>query len=480
MDIYSYNGNAPDFPLGRDWFNTSSLSLYGLKGKIVLLSFVRFSSFHSLRILSELEQLKKNYNETLIVILIHTGKFTQEENNSTILSFIEKFQIKFPIFHDVEGVMWKKYRASGFPASVLISPLGDIVGIKEGSGLYETLSFAIEKLENEFADVINDNPREFTLLSFKENFHLYFPTGISINKNNGLIAVCDSGHNRILIFSQDGKIISKIGSGQSDFNNGDFSTSSFSFPMGIHFENDTIYVGDTFNHAIRKINLLTKEVSTLFATGGDSNPMGMSFPLGVKSVNNELFICIAGLNQIWKYNLFSEKIQIVCGSGKEHSNDGKLTSASLAQPSFIDSIEGDLIFTDSESSSIRIIKNDEVNTFIGGEIDVFGFNDGDFESAKFQYPKGIISINQKLFIADSFNNSIRVINLDTEEVETLAGSSQPGNTIGNLENAKFNHPFGLDHHNDLIFITDSHNHSIKIIDLTNNEVKLLLIEDIIE
>src|SRR5262249_56872240 len=78
-----------------------------------------------------------------------------------------------------------------------------------------------------------------------------------------------------------------------------------------------LYVADTENHLIRRIDLKLKQVMTIAGTGKQSkkfNEMGvgpsvsLNSPWDLKLINNTLFIAMAGPHQIWLMDLRSSQI----------------------------------------------------------------------------------------------------------------------------------------------------------------------------
>lgn len=65
-----------------------------------------------------------------------------------------------------------------------------------------------------------------------------------------------------------------------------------------------------------------------------------------------------------------------------------------------------------------------------------GFKDGSFDEAAFNYPKGLLYNEGKLYIADTGNNALREINFETEKVTTLIGSGKRGGSIEKTTNAE--------------------------------------------
>jgi DNA-binding beta-propeller fold protein YncE len=107
------------------------------------------------------------------------------------------------------------------------------------------------------------------------------------------------------------------------------------------------------------------------------------------------------------------------------------------------------------------------NRVAGG--DEAGFQDGTFAKARFALPTGLAfdKTGKKLFVADSKNNRIRIVDLLNEnEVETLAGTGLPGNADGSFAEAAFNAPLRVTSlSNDRMAVYDQGNHLIRLLDL---------------
>ena len=83
-------------------------------------------------------------------------------------------------------------------------------------------------------------------------------------------------------------------------------------------------------------------------------------------------------------------------------------------------------------------------SIVAGSLSISGHVDGSFEEARFNNPHGMFYFNdapERLFVADTGNNAIRMLRLDTEEVFTVAGQSGlPGYVEGIIGTNQFNAP----------------------------------------
>jgi hypothetical protein len=170
------------------------------------------------------------------------------------------------------------------------------------------------------------------------------------------------------------------------------------------------------------------------------------------------------------------KLICIAGNGKERNkNNSYPLQASFAQPSglCLDSMNENLYIADAESSSIRVLNlNDgSVKNIAGGDhldpdnLFNFGECDGKGNSAKFQHPLDVRCVSSDhLLIADTYNNSIRKIDIKSKLVQKLSIEENE---------SKLSEPNGLCIFDDKIFIADTNNHLIKYIKLnTESTIKL--------
>ncbi|CAN5649686.1 hypothetical protein BH24ACI2_BH24ACI2_03100 [soil metagenome] len=137
----------------------------------------------------------------------------------------------------------------------------------------------------------------------------------------------------------------------------------------------------------------------------------------------------------------------------------------LATPSAIAfDKNGDLIVADSGTHTIKRVKiaDGAIETIAGIE-GKKGFADGDAKNALFNAPIGVAVLEDKIFVADTYNDKIRVV--ENGKVLTLAGSSQ-GFAEGLAEQAKFDTPCGIAVlKNGNLLVADTGNKRLRLIEL---------------
>lgn len=189
--------------------------------------------------------------------------------------------------------------------------------------------------------------------------------------------------------------------------------------------------------------------------------------------DNILYIAMAGMHQVWQMNLTNNTIQAAVGNGREAQLNTTLDNSELAQPSGLYFIDGLLYFADSESSTVRVadIPNDIVRV-ISGTTDNNLFDYGDAEGvagqSRLQHALGVTGNGDGslIYIADTYNSRIKVYDTETQITSNLFGQGGNGGyRDGTVEVAAFDEPGGLDYANGLLYVADTNNHVIRVIDL---------------
>jgi thiol-disulfide isomerase/thioredoxin len=157
--------------------------------------------------------------------------------------------------------------------------------------------------------------------------------------------------------------------------------------------------------------------------------------------------------------------------------------ASFAQPSGLAS-DGDWLYVaDSEGSSIRGVPwnpRGAVKTVVGtsrlpaARLFTFGDADGPAETARLQHPLGVACWEGRLYVADTYNNKIKAVDPATGHTRTLAGTGKPGKTD---DPPAFDEPAGIAAAAGKLYVADTNNHLVRVIDLRDgNRVSTLRIE----
>jgi thiol-disulfide isomerase/thioredoxin len=157
--------------------------------------------------------------------------------------------------------------------------------------------------------------------------------------------------------------------------------------------------------------------------------------------------------------------------------DGTPPGSAFAQPSALAADGQTLYVSDAEANIIRAIDlrpNGRVRTLVGGNLFDFGDEDGSGDDVRLQHPLGLARWNGKLVIADTYNHKIKLLDPAARSVRSLAGTGKPGQADG--VKPSFYEPGGLSIAGDRLFVADTNNHAIRVVDLKTKETKTLPIK----
>lgn len=483
---------APEFPDGMEWLNVARpLSLAELRGKVVLLDFWTYGCINCIHIIPDLKRLEAEYADELVVIGVHSAKFDNEGDTDNIRDIIRRYGLEHPVVNDGDFAVWREWGASAWPTVVLIDPAGNIVGGHAGEGIYPIFQPVIDSLVEEFdgRGLIDRSPIALDVEQAPDTV-LSFPGKVLADPVGGRLFVADTNHHRIVVADlETGEVIDVAGSGGRGFDGGDFATASFDQPQGMALidEGRTLLVADVGNHAIRALDLTARSVSTLAGDGNQSRSyppragivpdVQLSSPWDLLVVGDLVYVAMAGSHQVWTVDLGSARFDPFAGSGGESVLNGPRLSAELAQPSglAIDDA-GRIYFADSESSSIRWADpagDGEVGLLAGSSSSLFDFGlvDGTGPDARFQHPLGIVHVDGLLYVADTYNSALRVIDLASGAVTTLAGGEQ-GWADG--PEPRFSEPGGISFADGLLYVADTNNHVIRRVDPVTGSAETLV------
>ncbi len=471
---------APELPQTYIWLNTDRpLSLKSLRGRIVLLDFWNYGCINCLHVLPDLKYLEQKYSDSLTVIGVHSAKFDHEQDTENIRQAILRYEIEHPVLVDREFEIWQQYAVRAYPTFAVIDPQGYIIGFVAGEGRREFLDELIAKVIHEHQDTIATHP-EWIIDRPESITPLWFPSKVLADEASDRLFIADSGHHRIVVTTLRGDILDVIGTGQKGLTDGKFSAAQFSAPQGMTLDrpNQILYVADTDNHALRRVDLNEKTVSTIAGTGAQSHtihPHGgnaleipLNSPWDLEFGGDRLLIAMAGSHQIWQMNLNTKTIETYIGTGAEGCVDGRIEEAAFAQPSGITLGQNELFVADSETSSIRAVDLENapyVQTICGsGSLYGFGDVDGTGEAVRLQHCLGIESTPSGLWIADTYNHKIKHVTR-SGVCTTVLGTGTAGHSNREGLNAQFFEPSGLSATRTHLYVADANNHAIREVNL---------------
>ncbi|MEK9659008.1 MAG: thioredoxin-like domain-containing protein [Chloroflexota bacterium] len=216
--------------------------------------------------------------------------------------------------------------------------------------------------------------------------------------------------------------------------------------------------------------------------GGAGLEVALRSPWDLALVGRTLYVAMAGSHQIWALDLDTRVMQAVAGTGAEALVDGPPEAAAFAQPSGISADEdGVLYVADAETSSIRSVdmrSAHHVGTLVGAGLFDWADEDGPGGpgSVRLQHPLGAAYEGGYVYIADAYNHRIRRVGTDSLTVSTVAGEGTAGHTDGPLHAARFSEPGGLAVGDGVLYVADTNNHAIRVVDVAAGQVTTLPVD----
>lgn len=488
----------PDLFQGAvDWINTSGpIRWKDLRGKVVLIDFWTYCCINCHHVIPDLEKLEAKYGDGLVVVGVHSAKFEAEKDTENIRKKVREYRIAHPVINDAEMTLWNRFGVRSWPTLGIFDVDGKVVWAQGGEGHFDAMDKVIGGLIDKArtAGKLNTTPLYFGAEKDRPSpGPLLFPGKVLADADGGRLFISDTGHNRIVVAGLDGNVQAVIGSGETGRTDGPYDKASFNRQQGIRLVGETLYVADVENHAIRAVDLQAKTVATVAGTGEQGRlrsgggkaletPMNSPWDLSPLPGSDALIVAMAGPHQLWKFDPKAGTLEHWAGSGLENSSDGNFAKSAFAQPSGL-ATDGQRIYVaDSEASAIRVVDptTHKVTTAAGTHdlpsgqsLFAFGDRDGKGGDARLQHCLGVAFDSGKLYVADSYNSKIKVLDPASGSIQTLAGDGKTGDRDGALKEARFDQPGGLDAAQGKLYVADTNNHRVRTIDLASGTVATL-------
>jgi thiol-disulfide isomerase/thioredoxin len=488
---------APNFPSNFAWINTPQpLSFkHQLKGQVVLLDFWTYGCINCIHMFPVLDRLQKHFaNQPFLIIGVHSAKFAAESRPRNVRAAVMRYKLDHPVIVDENMQIWNAYGVDSWPTFVLVGAGGHIDGSVAGEVSYHSLKKAIsQQLKYDRKHhLLAAHPLVFPIRDQEYSASgLAFPGKVLASARLKRLFIADTDHNRIVettLPNRSGvaKLIAIFGNGKNGRSNGPAGECEFSSPQGMALLGDTLYVADTNNHLIRAINLKTDMVRTVlgtgsevfdFAGGGKGTQQGINSPWALAGRGHTLYIAMAGEHQVWKFNTQTLVARAYAGSGFEGLENGVGLAAEMAQPSGL-ALRGHYLYVaEPEASAVAQInlKSRQVRTVVGHGLFTFGDKDGSLNSALLQHCLGVAAWGKnRLLVADTYNDKLRLINLKSGQITTFAGIGRSG--TGHIGGpVEFAEPGGLSVMGHTIFVADTDNQRIVILNGKTGHWRQLMI-----
>jgi sugar lactone lactonase YvrE len=259
---------------------------------------------------------------------------------------------------------------------------------------------------------------------------------------------------------------------------------SLNFPAGLASDGTSVYVANSRNDTIVRIDIATHGIGALagqqFKPGSNDGvgAAGMfSSPDGLVLVGGALYVADTENSDIRKVDVSSGAVTTIAGTaniaGSEKSGEGLEPHFNL--PTQIASDGTFLFVADTGNSTIRKIDlaSKKVST-IGGQAGTDGKDDGPATKSTYNHPRGIATDGKFVYVADTANQLIRKIDLSSAATTTFAGQAGvQGMQDGVGAAATFNNPEALACDGINLYLADSDNQAIRKIALADGTVSTI-------
>jgi sugar lactone lactonase YvrE len=302
------------------------------------------------------------------------------------------------------------------------------------------------------------------------------PTGVAVN-SGGTLFIVDSGSNALRSASLvgNGNVGTVAGSSTAGFQDGLAVNARFNGPEGVEVDaGNEIYLCDTKNHRIRKVltGSLGSPVETVAGSGGRGSANGNGTSAEFDSPKalafgalGSVFVCDTGNHAIRKIDLSTSNnaVTTVAGTaGQSGAANGTGILAKFKNPSGIAVSSAGIIYVaDTGNHCIRkiIAASGLVTTLAGKTAGTAGHKDGKAADALFNSPRGLtLDGAGNLLVCDSGNYTIRRVLASTGAVSTISGTpnvrGSKNGEIGALYNGPTDICTGSEGGTEVFFIAD--------------------------
>jgi hypothetical protein len=264
---------------------------------------------------------------------------------------------------------------------------------------------------------------------------------------------------------------------------GPATSSPMNYPGGVAVDSlGNIFIADTENNRIRKVDHTTGNISTVSGNGtaGYSGDGGLAsnaqinFPWGLAlDAAGNLFIADSANNCIRKIDQATGNISTVSGNGiGGYSGDGGPASIALLNDPRGVTVDpsGNIFIADTENNRVRKVDHTtgNISTVSGNGTAGYSGDGGPASIALLNYPRGVtVDLSGNIFIADTYNSCVRKVDQATGIISTVAGNGRMGfsGDGGPSTSAELNLPYSVAFGpSGNLFIADFVNHRIRKVD----------------
>lgn len=308
------------------------------------------------------------------------------------------------------------------------------------------------------------------------------PFGV-VRGPDGALWFCQYTGQVITKITADGRIHVVAGNGKKGYSGdgGPAREASFNLPHELRFDRaGNLFIADMQNHAVRRVDAKTQVITTVAGTGqpgytGDGGPAAkaqLNQPHSIQfGPDGSLYICDIGNNVIRRIDPATGHIATFAGTGKAGPTpDGSpIAGTPLAGPRSLDfDVAGNLwLVTRAGNQVLKFdLRAGRIHHIAGTGAKGYTGDGGPARDATFNGPKGIaVAANGDVYLADTENHAIRMIEAKTGIIRTVAGTGEKGDgPEGDPLQCKLARPHGVFIDTDgSLLIGDSETHRLRVV-----------------
>jgi DNA-binding beta-propeller fold protein YncE len=294
---------------------------------------------------------------------------------------------------------------------------------------------------------------------------------------NGKLVLTEYAGHRVVQLEADGKVTLLAGSGKAGNADGVGEKASFNAPHNLVVAADgMIYIADTSNHRVRKLDPKTRTVTTIAGStkgyGGDNGPASdakfdQAYHVALDGTGKNLYVCDLGNRRIRKIDLATNIITTVVGNGQRGvPKDGAIAAeAPLVDPRVVTVDKtGRIWILERAGNTLRVVENGKIRTVAGNGTKGFAGDGGPALQAKMDGPKYLwIDTTGDVLIADTENHCIRKYVVKDGTMQRVVGTGKKGNNGvgGALLDVQLARPHGVAIGPDgTLYVADSDNNRV--------------------
>lgn len=467
-------------PFGNEqWLNTDYYQWApNLKQKMSIVHFASADMPQSHDNILLINELQKRY-PTLNAVLVHRPRYSYPQGRSAIERRYGQMGIILPIYPDTAGAYATCTGVSASGTTLFVAPGGKIMETYTGPLLPATTDAAVRRVHMLLNEVQPMSREPFyprvSILRRKQPL-LVEPFGLSANEAEATLYATDRMSHRVLGIALSGDLINLAGRGVPGFKDGRTDEAEFNRPTGVAWDPQrrVLYVADEGNLRIRAIDFEKKEVTTLLGNGLRPQPtdlkvLGSKGAIGTIGIlamrGDELYLGNAHTGEWWRCDVRTQVAErIAIGPGAEPQG--------LAFDS-----QGNAFVTDGATNEIFLAGTSKPAPIFGKSPATHGFADGKKDQVRFRFPTALLWHNGSLYVADTYNHSIRQVDPFRKTCTTLGGNGSAGYSNGMGREAVLHTPRGMAVARGTLYLADSGNGLLRTMDLKTGKTGTLRLQN---